>query len=590
MNPIKLILIGAAVLFAAAISSAGAATKVALVIGNSAYARVSPLKNPVNDAQAVAASFKRLNFKVITAIDAGKEAFLDAIDDFDQQSQGAKLAVVYYAGHAMQLGNTNYLVPVDAKLEIERHVRTRTVALPEVLNILQSNAKAGVLILDACRDNPFFETLKQKAGATRAARLTRGLARVKTSGTGTIIAFSAAAGQTADDGDRSHSPYTKELLKLIEKPGLELGLMFRQVAANVARQPGVTQRPEVLVNLEPGHYFVPPAKKLVKATPAPRPFQARQVDETTLDLTFWNSIKDSGDPALFKSYLDQHPNGRFAPIARARLKGQGGGRPVAASASEAIDLAFWEAIQGSKDPSLYESYLKQHPNGRFVAVARARIKAFAPKPERRITVKQAPGPGAKPDPGLPPKVKLKKGPLAPPQADVKQGPSPDLSPGPKPAPDSGPQQHASLPPADPLPTGRALVVAVQSELARLGCSPGNIDGRWGRMGRAALDKYMHFAGRQRFHPGPTAELLGTLRNHKNPVCPPGCGPGTIAKGKVCVALRQAPPPRAVRPSAVRRKTARKPVRRKGKTCIVSHTHPGLDQLDPSETPWKRVPC
>lgn len=209
-----------------ATNAAFAQTKrVALVVGNSAYT-VSPLTNPTNDADAVAAALTNLGFTTVLRKDLGIEAMRSELAAFGRQATGAEMAVVFYAGHGTELSGRNFLIPVDARLQRAADIELEAIGLETVIAQLDGARLLKLVILDACRNNIF-----PVAGGTRS--LSRGLARVEPGGN-ILIAYSAKAGTLADDGDGArNSPYTTSLLKNISTPGLDVRLMFGGVRDDV---------------------------------------------------------------------------------------------------------------------------------------------------------------------------------------------------------------------------------------------------------------------------------------------------------------------------------------------------------------------
>ena len=176
-------------------ANAWADKRVALVIGNAAYANAPNLPNPLHDAEDVAAALKRMNFDVIRGIDLDHSGMQDAVIRFAHAAQSADVGIFYYIGHAIQFNGVNYLMPVDAKLDGEADLY-RFTKVDDVLGYLQQAKALKVLVLDSCRDNPLAETLKRSVGSTRAASIQRGLARIEAP-IGTIISYSTQAGRTA---------------------------------------------------------------------------------------------------------------------------------------------------------------------------------------------------------------------------------------------------------------------------------------------------------------------------------------------------------------------------------------------------------
>ena len=320
----------------AAAFSAAAADRVALVVGNGAYAHAPKLANPVNDAAAVGAALKRLGFSVMRVENASGDALRRRLRDFGRASRGAEVAVAFYAGHGVEVGGRNYLVPVDATLANDGDVAFEAVGLDLVMQSVEGASRFGLVILDACRDNPFVSRM-ERAGTTRAVG--RGLARVEPTGV-TLVAYAATAGRTAADGSGRHSPYTAALLEHIAEPGLDVGQMFRRVRESVESSTGGAQKPVYYGSLpSTGAYLSspPPGGGVPAAVPGGQSPEAL----VAADRVFWESISGSADAADFEAYLEAFPSGVYAALARNRLERLGGG----GSASSWFD-AFWRELLG----------------------------------------------------------------------------------------------------------------------------------------------------------------------------------------------------------------------------------------------------
>src|SRR5437870_2584715 len=207
--------------------------RVALVIGNSSYQKVARLSNPANDAAAVATMFKSAGFDTVeTKLNLTVSELRKTLRDFGNKSRDADVAVVYYAGHGIELDGNNYLIPVDATLETDTDVLDETLSLDRVLVAVEPAKQLRLVILDACRDNPFSKSMKRTI-ASRA--IGRGLAKVEPSSPNTMIAFAAKAGSTASDGDSKNSPFATALVDHLAKPGLDLRKAFGFVRDDVLR-------------------------------------------------------------------------------------------------------------------------------------------------------------------------------------------------------------------------------------------------------------------------------------------------------------------------------------------------------------------
>jgi uncharacterized caspase-like protein len=220
--------------------------KAALVIGNGAY-KVGALKNPVNDAQAMAASLRNLGFDVVLRENTSLRDMIEAFRSFSMSARTARVRVLFYAGHGVQVKGRNYLLPVDTEIRAEDEVPAKSADLNELLERLgQMQQGINIVILDACRNNPFSgaeivgpdgRRLKFR-GATPA-----GLAPVEAP-LGSMVAFSTAPGGVAlDNPGEKNSLYTKHLLGYMQSPGLPVELLFKQVRLSVARETGRVQVP-----------------------------------------------------------------------------------------------------------------------------------------------------------------------------------------------------------------------------------------------------------------------------------------------------------------------------------------------------------
>jgi len=209
--------------------------RIALVIGNSAYQAAGRLVNPANDARAVAASFRRLGFaEVIERYDLDLTSMSTAIKYFGDRSTAADWAVVYYSGHGLEMNGIAYLIPVDARLERDTHVSDETVALSRVLDKVESARKLRLVILDACRNNPFVARMIRSAGVTRS--IGRGHAPIEPEG-GVLVAYAAKHGTTAEDGTGTNSPFAEALLANLEEPGLEINFCFEEFVTKCSPVP-----------------------------------------------------------------------------------------------------------------------------------------------------------------------------------------------------------------------------------------------------------------------------------------------------------------------------------------------------------------
>jgi tetratricopeptide (TPR) repeat protein len=208
--------------------------RLALVIGNGAYVNASPLNNPPNDATVVAKALRDIGFEVIEGTNLDRVGMERVVREFLRKAPDARVTLLYYAGHGMQVDGRNYLIPVDAKLAAPSDLPFETLELDKVLAGLDDEARANIIVLDACRDNPLARSFATKLGATRSAAVPAGLAGYATVGTGTLIAFATAPGQTALDGAGVNSPFTSAFIKHVRTRGIEVNQMLTRVRVEVA--------------------------------------------------------------------------------------------------------------------------------------------------------------------------------------------------------------------------------------------------------------------------------------------------------------------------------------------------------------------
>jgi uncharacterized caspase-like protein len=252
--------------------AAWADVRVALVIGNGAYQNTTPLANPLNDAQDMTVALKAAGFDVVEAFDADKRGIDRALRDFTDKLAKADVALFFYAGHGLQVGAQNYLVPIDAKLDRERDLEFEAVKLDFVLRQMEIDreGKTSIVILDACRDNPLSRNLARSMG-TRSAGIGRGLAAAAT-GLGTFIAYSTQPGNVALDGDGRNSPFTSAMIKHIGTAGRNLPATMIEVRKDVVAATGGRQVPWDHSALTGDFYFVrgdtAPSSGAVASAPA----------------------------------------------------------------------------------------------------------------------------------------------------------------------------------------------------------------------------------------------------------------------------------------------------------------------------------
>ena len=264
---------------------AQAAERIALVIGNGKYQHATALPNPPNDARAMAKALGEVGFEVSQGIDLDRGGMERVLRDFLDKARSAQVVLLFYAGHGLQVDGRNYLVPVDAKLESAGDLNFGTVDLDRILASLDTPARANIVILDACRDNPLARSFAAKS---RSGAVGAGLAAYTALGTGTLIAFSTAPGRVAADGDKANSPFTESLVRHLRTPGLEVRQMLTRVRNDVATATGEAQVPWDNSSLRGDVYLAglsapDPSRPAVAAPAAPTATRVASARAVTLD-------------------------------------------------------------------------------------------------------------------------------------------------------------------------------------------------------------------------------------------------------------------------------------------------------------------
>ncbi len=364
--------------------AAMAEKRIALVVGNGAY-EYSPLPNPPNDADLMAKTLADVGFEVTKYKNLGRRDLKRAFYEFGQKlerSGEGTVALIYYAGHGVQLEGENYLIPVDTQIEDAFDVEIEAIRASSLLKTFSgSESSLNIVILDACRNNPF-------KGSSRSAG--RGLAKMDAP-TGTLLAYSTSPGNVAVDGNGANSPYTKALANAIKEPGVNVEQVFKHVRISVMDRTQGKQVPWESSSLIGNFAFVGSAAPVSTTQPLPveEPVQTATVRSDSMnqvvEIEFWKSISDSNNPDLFKSYLDKFPDGIFADIAKQRVKTASADGATSVAESE---LVFFQSIQNSERAADFEAYLNQFPNGKFAPIAKARITTIKEKQANQQEMEQ----------------------------------------------------------------------------------------------------------------------------------------------------------------------------------------------------------
>lgn len=324
---------------------AGAAGRVALVIGNAAYAHARVLDNPAHDASDMAGALTNLGFQVMLGIDQDQKQMQDLVAAFGMASRGADVALFYYAGHAFQVADKNYLLPLDFRLTLPDHAIAQTLPMDTVLNAMANAPGLKIVLLDACRDNPLR---LPGAGA--------GLARVG-SAADFLIAYATQPGAVAYDGRGRNGTFTEALLSHIRTPAQDINEMMIAVRKDVVARTGGQQIPWESSSLTRQFRFNdgPPS-----ATP---------------ETMFYQVAVRAGDPALLRLYVQRYPDGTHVPEVLAMLSD---GATATARRSMGSDRQsgeqLWQLAQRSRLPALLDSYLKTYPDGPYAGAARQMLR------------------------------------------------------------------------------------------------------------------------------------------------------------------------------------------------------------------------
>lgn len=269
--------------------------RVALVIGNSSYRNAPALPNTVNDARDMVVALRKVGFEVVDGIDLDKRGMDAALTRFARLAQDADAAMFYFAGHGFQFNGENYLVPVEAKIEDEVGVQYETTRLNDVVTALNYAKGVKIMVLDACRNNPFVGLLAKRQ-ATRGFSVGSGLAPVQRA-QGMVIAYATQANDVAADGAGRNSPFTAALVREIDQPGLEVAALFRRVQKSVYDTTAGRQTPELSLSLLGDFYL--------------------NREETDADV--WRRIRASDDAAALQAFIQRYPQSFFVIDARTRL-------------------------------------------------------------------------------------------------------------------------------------------------------------------------------------------------------------------------------------------------------------------------------
>src|SRR6202163_3550446 len=488
--------------------------RVALVLGNSAYQNVPQLPNPVNDGAVIAATLKDAGFDVVDSRhDLTAAETRRALRDFGDRARDADIAVVYYAGHGIEVDGTNYVIPVDAKLERDTDVYDEAFSLDRVLLAIEPAKQLRLVILDACRDNPFAKVMKRTV-ASRA--IGQGLAKIEPTSPNMLIAYSAKAGSTALDGDAKNSPFTMALAKHLTTPGLDVRRAFGFVRDDVLKNTGNRQEPFVYGSLGGDDVPLVPAKS-GPSTPAPNPqAEARRDYELALQM---------GNKDALNAFVAQYPDGfyanlpkiqtakiaaeetRVAATEKARLAEQERARLAAEGTQKTQQLKAAEAdAKAAEQARIAAEKAKQVAQEQAAAAEQKRAAAeIADKLSEKITAINA---------------AADRGSASPPPAENAQG-------------DKRGEKAVNVASLTAGPPPADLTKSVQIELRRVGCLTADADGEWNAASQRSMALFNRHARTKFDVKVASVDALDAIKLKPARVCPMICEHGFEADGDRC---------------------------------------------------------
>jgi uncharacterized caspase-like protein len=490
---------------------AWAEKRVALVLGNAAYQNAAKLPNPVNDGAVIAATLKHAGFDVVDSRqDLPAAETRRALREFADRARDADIAVVYYAGHGIEVEGSNYLIPVDAKLERDTDVYDEALSLDRVLLAIEPAKKLRLVILDACRDNPFSKNMKRTV-ASRA--IGQGLAKIEPTSPNVLIAYSAKAGSTAADGDGKNSPFTVALSKHLTTPGLDVRRAFGFVRDDVLKTTGNRQEPFVYGSLGGEDVpLVPAPAKAAPAAPAPSPqAEARHDYELALQI---------GNKSALNAFLAQYPDGFYASLARLQLE-KFAAEEARVLATEKARLAEQErarlAAEGAQkaQQAKADADAKAAENARIAAEKAKQVaQDQAAAAEQKRTAAEAQG-----------AEKAGATKLVASHADASRAPSTAE----RAQADKGADLAALTTAAPPVD----ITKSVQAELRRVGCLTASTDGQWNAASQRSMALFNRHAGTRLDVKLANLDALDTIKLKSSRVCPLVCEHGFKADGDRC---------------------------------------------------------
>jgi uncharacterized caspase-like protein len=574
-----------------------AGKRIALVIGNSAYRNVAKLANPANDAAVLADTFRKANFDVVDARnDLSINEMRRVLRDFGGKARDADIAVIYYAGHGLEVNGMNYLVPVDAQLETDTDVYDEALPLDRVLVAVEPAKQLQLIILDACRDNPFSKTMKRTVAMRSVGR---GLAQVDVANANTMIAFAAKAGSTAADGDSKNSPFALALSAHLTTPGMDLRKAFGYVRDDVMKATNNRQEPFIYGSLGGNDVaLVPPPA--VAAAPPPPPVDPNAGIRSDYELAAKVGTREAWD-----SFIATYPDGFYAKLATAQrnkllaeearvaaadkaraadeqarvaaenakaadqakadaqAKAEEQARIAAEKkkASDAARLAEGEKVKAAakaradEDARLAAAKAKAEDEARAAQAAKAAEQArIAAEKQKRIE-DAALADAERASAAAQAKAAEEEARLAEAQRkaealqQAKAAEDARLTTEAARAKDTGKasdndkpasqQMAALMPPAQTDPAAQPasdVIKQLQSELRRVGCNTGGVDGNWNEGAQRSLSLFNKHAGTTLDVKAASLDSLDVVKGKNGRICPLVCEHGYKADGVTCVKI------------------------------------------------------
>ncbi len=364
--------------------------RIALVIGNGAYQHAGTLPNPSNDATAVAKALRGLGFEVIggekDGINLTQERMESLIVEFGARLAATKgVGLFYYAGHGVQSGGVNYLIPVDADIPDESRIKYKAVSLGYVLDeMATARNDFNLVILDACRNNPFARSWR----SNRDIGDNKGLVNSNPP-RGTLVLYATEPGSVSSDGAGSNSPFTTAFLKQINTPNLELDPLIKAVARDVQTATKQKQSPWKEGLYSGDFYFKLTTQSettvtsqivsVPKPTPLPTPTPVAAIQGINVEESYWQIISNSNTQSGYENYLAEYPKGKHATEANDRI---GKFKQDEIERQKAVERSKWHEAERLNTTESYNSYLAAFPKGEFATSARSGLKEIETKADQ----------------------------------------------------------------------------------------------------------------------------------------------------------------------------------------------------------------